>query len=149
IQSEIRIVRSAMALWAVSDIDVDNPEITWTPENPEEATETDIFSFRLSRRPLSEAPLIKHPVDLLVRCILARSQYASYEIPLDFYRRAGEDIYEQRYLEAIYDLFFILEYLFGKGTFTKRALKHAFGESKSLNDAIRNAQAYPLPELAN
>jgi hypothetical protein len=41
---------------------------------------------------------------MFVRSILALPDLKGLEVPLNFYRRGRQDVYEERYVEAIYDL---------------------------------------------
>jgi hypothetical protein len=143
IQTEIRTVRAALSLWGVQDIDVDNPKIDWTPETEEERKATDIFGFSMKKASRGEGHLFPVAQDLLVRSILSRSKFVPIQIPLEFYRRGNEDVHDERYIEAIYDFYFVFEYLFGGGKYDKKGVGRAFLASKEAKDAFANAQAAP------
>lgn len=142
IQNEIRAIRGALTLWGVIDIDADQPDVEFIPENPVEHSELDMFSMNLKRQPRDQLPMIPPLPDMLVRCVLARNQFARYEIPLEFYRRGSDDCYHRQYVEAIFSFFFILEYLFGGGKFKTRQLETQFLASADLQIAITDAQKH-------
>jgi hypothetical protein len=78
--------------------------------------------------------------DMLVRCILSRSELAPYEVPFEFYRRGCDDCYYSHSVEAIFNFFFVLEYLFGEGKFRSAQLETEFLKSNDLKNAVGEAQ---------
>jgi hypothetical protein len=50
------------------------------------------------------------------------------DIPLEFHRRGVEDGHYERFVEAIYDFFFVLGYLFGEGNPATAGLMNIFSQ---------------------
>ncbi len=135
ISLDVQAARGALALWCIHDIDTDYPKIEWMPENEQEKHDLDVPSFNFQRgSPKSQ--LVSAPLDMLVRCVLSAEQFETYAIPLDFYRRCFEDMQNERYIEAIYDLWFILEYLFGGGVHSKAGIERAFQQDRQLLQSL-------------
>jgi hypothetical protein len=147
VESEIRGLRGALAVWGIFDIDTDYPKTKWEPESPEEKAGTDVYGVSWTRTPPEKAPVFQQPSDLLVRCVLSRRRFEPYEIPMEFFRRGQQDCYDENFIEAIYDLFFVLEFLFAEGTFKTSSVAEKFEGQEKLKNAIAHAQADPLPEL--
>lgn len=132
--SDLQASRGALALWGVQDIDLEFPRIEWIAETEEEKRALEVSDYNIQRN--SALPLVVGPLDMLVRCVLCAKQFVSYEIQLDFYRRSLEDMRNGRYIEAIYDLWFILEYSFGGGVYSKTGIERSFREHYELRQAL-------------
>ncbi len=147
VQNEIRATRGALALWGIHDIDTDRPKSEWIPENQAEHEATHILG--ISREPPSRdtAPPRPAVLNLVVRCFLSREKFLPHEIPLEFHRRGSDDVCDERYIEAIYDFYFVLEYLFGDGKYAQHSTREAFLASGECCAAITKSQADPLPEI--
>ena len=147
VQREIRAARGALSIWGVHDIDTENPKSEWIPETPEEHGSTDIYGMSRPRTPRSSARPLKSSLDMIVRCFLARQRFVPHEIPFEFYRRGADDMYYGRYIEAIYDFYFVLEYLFGGGKFSKRDICKSFLSSALCRKAILKGQTEPFGSI--
>jgi len=147
IQAELRAVRGSLAPWGVYNIETRNPKIEWIPENEIERQATDIFAFNHFNTPLGEGPPRTMPLDQIIRPLLSRRSLIPLETPLEFLRRGVEDLHVQRYIEAIYDFYFVLEYLFADGQFTKNGTRSAMLADPEVTRIIRESQANPLPDL--
>jgi hypothetical protein len=141
VEQEVRAMRGALALWGVIDIDVDQPKVEFLPETDEEKSRVDVLGIALTRRPREELPTMPPVPDMLIRCAIARQKFGEYEIPLEFYRRGCDDCYHQRYIEAVVNFFFVLEYLFSEGKYKSRKLKTNFVSSEALKTAVAEASA--------
>jgi hypothetical protein len=145
--SDIRTIEGALCIWGISEIDVEYCTIEWIPETESEKEKTQIFSFSLSRGD-NPSPL-QSTVDVFVRSILAVSDLKGSETPLNFYRRGRLDVFEERYIYAIYDLFFVLETLFAEGKFKKKEVVERFLASKELLDAINHVKENINPQIVS
>jgi hypothetical protein len=141
--SDIRTIEGALCIWGVREINVEDCATEWIPESDLEKEKVDLFSFSRSRgkRPASELP--EAPLDLYVRSVLAASDLKILETPLNFFRRGIIDIFEQRYIDAIYNFYFVFETLFANGTFKKNQVISEFLSSAILCDAIENFKKNP------
>jgi len=147
IQMELRAIRAALALWGVHNIETDRPQIEWSPETDDEKKALQISSFQWGRPPLGTLEPRPVPIDQLVRPFLCCDRFFANEIPLEFFRRGREDLAEECYVEAIYDLYFVLEFLFADGKFTKHAVRDAMLSSAELNRIIAESQRHPMPDI--
>jgi hypothetical protein len=137
---EVRAIRGALALWGVVDIDVDQPLREFLPETPEETAACQITSIRYQRRDREKLPIVPNTTDLLIRCIVSRGKLAPYEVPLEFHRRGVDDRYREQYVEAIFNFFFVLEYLFAGGKFRSAQVVENFLASPELLAGLAEAR---------
>jgi hypothetical protein len=147
VQMEIRAVRGALGLWGVADIDIDYPQVEWLPESEGERRELMISSFRPGNTPLGSRQPRNMPIDQLIRPLLSWRSFLPVEIPLEFYRRGEEDMAKANYIEAIYDFYFVLEFLFAGGKFTKHAVREAMLGSEEAKRVLVEAQQHVLPDI--
>lgn len=76
------------------------------------------------------------PFDVVARMMLAARDAEKIEMALSFYRKGTVDFHEQRYLESMYDFYFMLESAFGEGKTKNYQVKKAFMESVALRECI-------------
>ncbi len=131
---EIRAIRGALALWGVIDIDVDQFLREFVPDTIEENVAMQVKSIKYERWNREKLPVVPNTSDLLIRCVVSRRKLAPYEVPLEFYRRGADDSFREQYVEAIFNFFFVFEYLFGEGQF--RAARVASCIIKALSESI-------------
>ncbi len=113
IVSEVRAIEGGLSLWGVEEIEVEQIKIEWIPESQEDKSKLQLFSFNINFGS-KQADLRDAPLDMLIRTIMITPDLLENEVALNFYRRGQADITEGKYIEAIYDLYFVLETLFGK-----------------------------------
>ena len=147
LQFELRAIKGALYLWGVDDIDTKRPELEWIPETEEEKEETNIYSFSTKIEKSEEEVREDAPLDLLIRTIVSRRLFLEYEVPLEFYRRASEDLKKERYIEAFYGFYFVFEFLFGHGQFKKGILLSHYGNDEKVEEAIQAAINDPNPQV--
>lgn len=147
VQMEIRAVRGSLALWGVSNIDIDYPHVQWVPESEKEKKALMISSFRHSNAPPGSREPRKMPIDQLVRPFLSWQGFLSVEIPLEYYRRGAEDLAKAHYIEAIYDFFFVIEFLFADGKFHKHAVREAMLGSVEAKRIITESQKFVMADI--
>jgi hypothetical protein len=145
VRHSLLVARGALGVWGIYDIDVLRPQMEWIPENDEEKRNCSIYGLSINHTPRGHGKLHNAPQDLIVRTLISHHKLTEYEIPLEFFRRATDDIYNERYIEAIYDLYFMLEYLFSDGNFKKRSTEDSFNNSHELLAAIEKAKKHPSP----
>jgi len=102
--ADIRTIEGVLCIWGVKEINVDYCTTEWIPESEDEKKKLQMFSFTTSRSDKLPDNLPEAHMDLLVRSILAVSDMRDLETPLNFYRRGRLDVYEERFIDAIYDL---------------------------------------------
>lgn len=150
IQEELRTLQGLLSLFGLKSISIDNPKIEWIPESEQEKTRLQLFGagpITYSKNKLPARPL---PHDILVGALIASKETweaRSIEIPLNFYRKGTHDIFERRYIEAIYDFYFVLETLYGDGKFKKNAIIEKFTQSAELRESIKKALDTPDHEM--
>lgn len=146
--ADIRTIEGGLCLWGIDEINVDECKTEYIPENEHEKEKIQIFSH--SKKPDDSPPkdLPYSPLDMFVRTVLALSDLKASEVPMNFYRRGRQDVYYERYVEAIYDLYFFLEFLFAVGKFKKDDVKEKFLKSNDLVEAIMKIKGTPDPLIA-
>lgn len=147
VQMEIRAVRGSLALWGVADIDIEHPLVEWVPESEEEKKALVISSFQYGNTLPGARPPRVEPIDQLVRPFLSWQGFLPVEIPLEFYRRGSEDLARANYIEAIYDFYFVIEFLFADGKFHKHAVREAMLGSTEAKRIILESQKHIMPDI--
>lgn len=77
----------------------------------------------------------------VVRSVLTACVKRRHDPALTFYQRAVEDALAHRYIEAFYNFFFFLEYLYGNGKSGRRATVAEFSKSRELVKTIQKVMA--------
>lgn len=136
IQHELRSIQGLLCFFGLNSIDPESVKVEWLPESEEEKQKLKIFSFSKSKAdvPPNEVPEVSF--DLIARAVLTEPIPAEAEVPLNFYRRAREAMYEREFIQAIYGFFFIIETLYGNGKHKKAALIEQLSSSPELTEAI-------------
>lgn len=112
-----------LAFHEAFDIETGAPEIQYVPESELELQQLTLFGARREPpKPIRARLQFRH----LLQCLLASRPAAPYEFALTFFRRAQLAIHDQLFIEAIYNLFFVLESQFGAGKSSRRGLLQAF-----------------------
>jgi hypothetical protein len=129
---ELRVVEGLLSLWGIESIDIDNAEEFWLPDNDVEKERLKLFSLKRSFKALTDEEL--HPIsfDLIARSFVAALVAKDIEIPLSFFRKGRIDSRERRYIEAIYDYYFVLETVYSDGKTKNNQVKHALQQNAEL-----------------
>lgn len=148
IQQELRATEGLLALFGIESIDLVHIEVKWIPETDEEKKTLHVFGFKYSKGATS--PISQQPIDFsfFARAILAAEDTYDDEVPLSFYRHGLYDFLGERYIEAIYDFYFVLEHLFGNGVTKNTGIIREFQKSKQLIDAIKRFGQEPGPPIS-
>lgn len=145
--SDIRTMEGVLCIWGLREINVDYCTTDWIPESESEREKIHMFSFTRSRNDKPPENLPESPMDLFVRSILAVSNLKNLEAPLNFYRRGRFNVFEERYIDAIYDLYFVLETLFANGKFKETEVVQKLCSSTALLDAIDHIKKDIDPQI--
>ena len=89
-------------------------------------------------------------VPLFIRSVLIGCIQKRHDPALTFYKRGADDALSHRYIEAIYNFYFFLEYLYGNGKFKQNQVIAEFNKSDELCSAIDSVKKdETLIELAS
>ena len=144
LSKELFALRGTLFLWGVTDINIDEAEHKWEPESEEEVRYQNVLGFKIKREARNSN--IRLPLDMLVRMTVSRDKLIEYEIPCEFYRRGYIDLNKGQYIEAIYDFYFLIEYMWGNGQFKKAAIIDTLMKS-DLTKFIIAALKEPPPKI--
>lgn len=139
--SKMRAIEGGLCLWGLKEISIDEVNVEWIPESEDEKRTLQLFSFEMSWKPQKDTRAI--PPDMLLRTIMVNEQLRAWELPLNFYRRGRIDISEGRYIEAIYDLYFVLETMYANGKFKSKQVTEEFLAADELTAAISTLKTDP------
>jgi len=128
LSKELFALRGTLFMWGVTDIDIDGAEHKWEPETEEEMQYQNVLGFQTKQE--AGNPNMKLPLDILVRMTVSRDKLIEYEIPCEFYRRGYKDLNKGQYIEAIYDFYFLIEYMWGNGQFKKSSIINTLMKSE-------------------
>jgi hypothetical protein len=124
-------------------------ETEWLPESDGEREQLGLHKFAMKSEPLPDSTISSAPFDLIARAVIAADAASAIELPLAFFRRGMNDVYDRNYIEAIYDFFFFIETMFGEGKFKRASLREAFVRTAPLCEAIQIAVADPGPMISS
>lgn len=114
-----QVLENALSFFGVFAIKTDEWRIDWVPEHEDERNTLSMTTFDCERD-LScpdGAPLV--PVDLVSRCVSKTDNLHGIDSLLCFYRHGREDLHQERFIDAFYDFFFVIESRFGGGNFIR------------------------------
>lgn len=137
IEMELRVVEGLLAFWGVESIDIKNAEEFWIPDNDAEKERLNLFSMKRSFKALTDDELHPTSFDLVARSFIAALDSKDIEIPLSFYRKGRIDSRERRYIDAIYDFYFVLETVYGDGKTKNYQVKQALQENAELCQLVQ------------
>ncbi|MFX1492065.1 MAG: hypothetical protein ACFFBU_07375 [Promethearchaeota archaeon] len=147
LREDMRSLEGLLALYGVRSIDTENPKVKWIPETEEEKTNLHLYEFQRSYAEPNDEGLPPLPFDLVVRSIIASKEAKEIQIPLAFFRKGGNDIYERRFIEAIYDFYFLIETCYGKGKSKNYAVKQELTKSYELKKFVIEVQKEKDPRI--
>lgn len=136
--ANIRAIEGGLCLWGLEEIDTEAMAVEWIPESKEETQRMELFSFSMSRGNLSDRRPRDAQIQMFARTISGYHGFSESEVPLNFFRRGKNDLREGRFIDAIYDFYFVLETLFANGKFHKDAVIREFCDSNELVEAIEH-----------
>jgi hypothetical protein len=127
----LRTLEGFLSIYGLEKIALEDTEITWIPETDEEKRQLKVthFSFIFSK-PASIN--LRAPFSVISRSIVASKRTLDWDIPLSFFRKGRNDFWERRYIDAIYNFYFLLETLFGNGKTKNAQIAAEFKKSKEL-----------------
>lgn len=142
---DLRTIEGILSLWGIDEIVIEPDDVEWIAETEEEKRALSMTGFSRS----ASVPTTAAPPDLLVRSFFAADSLAFLQVPLNFFRRGRLDVQEERFIEAIYDLFFCIEALYGEGKIKSGGLIEALVKADGLVAAINKTLKDPGAELAS
>lgn len=113
----LMVVEGVMAIYGLERFVLEEVETEWIPDSEAEKKALELYSFRRSVTKADAATPVMY--DMFLRALLIAPQAAGYEVALNFMRRGREDLYERRYVDAVYDFYLALETTFANGAFKK------------------------------
>lgn len=132
----VRTIEGLLAMFGVEAVDMQEAEQTWLPDTSEEERALQVRSAILGRhrpRP-TDHPVIEFAY--AAQAILGVEKVLSHEVALNFFRRGKADLADERFIDAYYDFFFILESLFAEGHSKTAKVKAEFRKCAALQEAV-------------
>ncbi len=115
----LRTLEGFLSVYGLERIALDEADISWVPETEEEKERLKIGKFSLKFTKPDDMKMLA-PFSVVSRSIIAAKNTLDWDVPLGFFRKGRNDFLERRYIDAIYDFYFLLETVFGNGK-TKNA----------------------------
>jgi hypothetical protein len=146
VESILRTACGLLGFFAQADIDFDRPTTEWEPENDEERSRLQMFSF--TSGPSERKPPLPLSYDIVARCFLAAIPASDKEIPLSFIARARRAMSQGSYIDAFYSYYFFFETQFAAGYSKPREVAKRFKQSSEIMGAFADARTMALEELS-
>jgi hypothetical protein len=138
IKLQIRTIEGLLAIYGVESID--SGKQVWLPENDQEKAQLQLESFEQTRKEFAPHELKEFPFNLVAQSVLAAGRSRDIEVALSFHRKGKQDIREERFIEAYYDFYFMIESMFGKGKFKKDAIIESFRNDPVLVEEVEKTK---------
>jgi len=139
IQTDLLVLQGLIAIHAIRfNIDFENYKIEWLPENKAEQEALAMPYIKASSVPRT---MRAFDFDLLARSIYSMGEANNLEIPLSFFKHGQTAFDDELYIQAYYNYFFVLEYLFGEGKFKRIELQESFLKSDILVQAVKSERS--------
>jgi hypothetical protein len=132
----LRTLQGLLGFFSHIEIDFARPTILWEPESDEERAAMQLHSIAKNTEKSDLMQPTELAYDLIVRCVLSTEATSHFEVPLSFLRKGNQDIYNERYIEAIYSLYFFLETLFAPGFSNPRQVKEKLKQALPIRDGL-------------
>jgi hypothetical protein len=112
----LRTIEGFLSVYGLERIALDEADISWLPETDEEKARVKVRAFNLRFKKPDAFPVpFQLPFSVIKNSIIAAGEALDLEVPLGFFRRGRNDFLERRYIDAIYDFYFVIETVFGNG----------------------------------
>ncbi|MEA5581528.1 hypothetical protein VB620_09265 [Nodularia harveyana UHCC-0300] len=137
IQKELKVIEGLLSIYGLESIELTYPKTQWIAETEEDHQHLKIFKFKESISKIDDAQIPHIPFDLIARSFIGAVNGFDIEIPLSFFRKGRIDFCEHRYIEAIYDFYFLIETLYADGKYDTSGVLKKFESSNDLIEAIQ------------
>ncbi len=141
VRDRVRFLESAMGIYGLERVNIEEPELQWTSESPEERARLSVHSYVRRRLPPSLAGMPEVRLGMVAQSLYAYKDVIHLEPGLNFVRRALLAVREDRFIEAIYNAYFYLETSIGNGKTKNVAIAAEFRKSGCLRREIESAVA--------
>ena len=142
-------VQGLLSLFGPFSIDLANGRTEWLPESPQEKEKLSLYSFSQTIERPYRHDAAQLTFDFIARMIFTAPHASSYEVPLSFIRRGGQDMRDDRFIEAFYNYFFFLETLFAPGFSKPKVVKEKLLASPAFTKGIAEARKQIDSRLAH
>jgi hypothetical protein len=133
---DLRTVEGLLSFYGVNAIEVNKLESEWLPETEEERNALAVRKFTIGRVSAREKGREVIPFEYVCQSFLAASSASHAQIPLSFYRKGQIDMQEERFIDAIYDFYFVFEHLYAAGQYRAHQVKAAFKACQPMCNAV-------------
>ncbi len=128
-------IAGGLSLFSSSDIDIKfgSRTINWVEDGKESNLVVNLHGGHATPKQGATITEPRFIHSVLVGCIIKK-----HEPWLTFYRRGMSDALSHNYIEAFYNLYFIIEYFYGNGEFREKSIVSEFLKSQELCDTINS-----------
>jgi hypothetical protein len=141
IRDELQTVEGLLSLYGLDAIDATAPQRRYIPDTESEAQHLAVNDFQVNSQPRPDSEFPISGFDVVARSVLAVNDTRELQVALSFFRKGRLDMHADRFIDAFYDFFFVIETLFAEGNSRTRAMMDAFSASPILLNATRDALA--------
>lgn len=134
VERALMIVEGVMSMYGLERFVLEEVQSEWLPDSEDERERLAIYSFKASVGKSKDAPPVLY--DMFIRSFLIAPLVANREVTLNFMRRGRDDLYERRYVDAVYDFFLALETSFAGGAFKKQEVVRRMLANNLLVDSL-------------
>lgn len=137
VERTLMIVEGVMSIYGLERFVLEDVRSEWLPDSEDESRAILVHSFKRNVTKSSEATPVLY--DMFLRSLLIAPLVSNREVALNFMRRGRDDLFEMRYVDAVYDYYLALETSFAGGAFKKREVVSRMLANKELVESIASA----------
>lgn len=143
IEHRVRTIQGVLSLHGTIDVDFERPTLEWLADSPEEERGIEII---VAGKPPEVDVFKPEKLDfgIVAKAVLGAPHLSKLEVALSFLRRGRRDLEERRYIEAIYNCFFVLETRFAAGLSNPREVAKRLKASPIVTAALEAIRTYPI-----
>ncbi len=143
ILQELQVIEGLLSIYGMEKIDYENFHVEWLPNSEDEKNQLAMYNFSTGKNEIEDSSLPPLSFDLLARPIIGAPLGEKSEVTLSFFRKGRIDVKNSRYIEAIYDFYFVMESAYGDGKFKKAQIVQSFMKSKELVSIVKESLQNP------
>jgi len=135
-------LQGALGIYSYFEIDHQNVSMKFFPETEEEKNTLQLHGFSTQKPQVDLSKARDIDAEIVARTILSSIELKKYQIHLSFLRRAKKNIIERSFIEAFYNLFFIIEMLYVPGYSNPKSIKKILKRNNNLRISIEKSSGY-------
>jgi hypothetical protein len=148
IRAELRVIEGLLSVHGMESIGINELDESWLADSEEEQASLQLYSTKFSKNRPANSQFDFLEFEIVARSVIAAAAATDIEVALNFFRRGSNDVLEERYIDAFYDFYFMIESRYAGGKFKQTEAKNKLLSSVELVTLIEETlRDETLPEI--